>query len=1163
MTGHEQKISVLYVDDEPDLLGVGKSILELSGEFTVETCTSAREALEMISPGCVDAIVSDYQMKGMDGIALLKSVRERFGDIPFILFTGRGREEVVIEAINNGADFYLQKGGNVEAQFAELKHKIRHAVRRKTAEESLRDSERRLSDIIDFLPDPTFAVDNSGHVIAWNRAMEEMTEIPSQKIIGKSDYEYAVPLYGKRRPLLLDLIHESDERINGQYTIISRSGTTITAETDLPRPDGSLITVYVKACPLYNQEGEVTGAIESIRDITEIKRIEEDKKRFGSILDNSSNEIFTIDVQSLHFIDVNQRSRENLGYTLEEMRRLTPLDIYPGFSGHAFQDLISPILEGTTEKILFTTVHKRKDGTVYPVEEHLQCSMRGQQKVIVVIGLDITERERTFSALNESESRLRLFIENTFESVILVDEDGVVFEWNPGSELLTGISKEEAIGQKIWDIIVRTLPEKEKNREMSDSLMQKFQDTLHTGIPFMKKPWIMEIEHQDGRQIFAREAMFAITTRKGFGICLISQDISDEIHAQRTLKESEERFRGMAERTSDLILILDVSMNYSYISPSSRLILGYNPEELSGRLSDVVGQKIFGKSWSVFSNAVREVLGGEIVSDVELSVTKKDGTEVAVSMHAVPVISDREVTGAQISMHDITAIKKSETALRESEDKFRRFSDNARDMLYRMSLPDGNFEYISPASLPLTGYRPEEYYSNPGLVQSLIHPAWREYFSEKWNELLHNTLSPTYEYQIIDRSGQTRWFNQRNILITDLNGNPAFIEGIVTDITERKAIERDLRRSEQRFLSVTLNAGSWIWEIGKEGVFSYTSPAVEQILGYHPDELVGKVRYSDLLDSMEREKTEDKSHEFSVENRPFRNVIRVFRHRDHRRVILRTSGMPVFDEYGLFTGFSGVNEDITREKESEEALVRLNEELEKRVLVRTNEATMAQEAYKQANLKLNLLSGITRHDILNQVTGLLGYLDFALDKVTDDEVRVFLTKCQAITETIKDQIGFTKVYEDIGTRSPTWQSVECLLQITRKNLKNANLHYHLDIAGLMIYADPLLEKVFFTLVENTIRHGQRATEVKISYLPDYSDLILVYEDNGVGVAAEDKQKIFKRGYGKNTGLGLFISREILLITNLSIQETGVAGSGVRFEIRIPEGKFRLGDGILS
>ena len=128
-------------------------------------------------------------MQGMDGITFLKAVRERFGDIPFVLFTCRGREEVVIEAINNGADFYLQKGGDPEAQFAELAHKIRQAVRTRQAERSLHDSERRLSDIIDFLPDATFAIDQSGHVIAWNRAIEEMTGIPARDMLGKGNID--------------------------------------------------------------------------------------------------------------------------------------------------------------------------------------------------------------------------------------------------------------------------------------------------------------------------------------------------------------------------------------------------------------------------------------------------------------------------------------------------------------------------------------------------------------------------------------------------------------------------------------------------------------------------------------------------------------------------------------------------------------------------------------------------------------------------------------------------------------------------------------------------------------------------------------------------------------------------------------------------------------
>jgi len=131
------KISVLYVDDEPELLDLGRVFLERSGLFSVTTAESVPLALSVLNANSIDAIVSDYQMPGEDGIAFLRKIRAS-SDIPFILFTGRGREEVVIDAINNGVDFYLQKGGDVRAQFAELGHKIIQATTRCKAEHSLR-----------------------------------------------------------------------------------------------------------------------------------------------------------------------------------------------------------------------------------------------------------------------------------------------------------------------------------------------------------------------------------------------------------------------------------------------------------------------------------------------------------------------------------------------------------------------------------------------------------------------------------------------------------------------------------------------------------------------------------------------------------------------------------------------------------------------------------------------------------------------------------------------------------------------------------------------------------------------------------------------------------------------------------------------------------------
>ncbi len=212
--------SILYVDDEPSLLEIGKLFLENSGMFSVDTVTSAPKALLALAKKRYDAIISDYQMPEMDGIEFLKQVRGAGNMVPFIIFTGRGREEIVIQALNEGADFYLQKGGEPVSQFAELEHKVQMAVLQRKAEASIRDHERREADIINFLPDATFAIDTKGVVIAWNRAMEMMTGVKTSEILGKDNYEYAIPFYHERRPILIDLVLKDDPVTEGKYPAI-------------------------------------------------------------------------------------------------------------------------------------------------------------------------------------------------------------------------------------------------------------------------------------------------------------------------------------------------------------------------------------------------------------------------------------------------------------------------------------------------------------------------------------------------------------------------------------------------------------------------------------------------------------------------------------------------------------------------------------------------------------------------------------------------------------------------------------------------------------------------------------------------------------------------------------------------------------------------------
>jgi signal transduction histidine kinase len=219
--------------------------------------------------------------------------------------------------------------------------------------------------------------------------------------------------------------------------------------------------------------------------------------------------------------------------------------------------------------------------------------------------------------------------------------------------------------------------------------------------------------------------------------------------------------------------------------------------------------------------------------------------------------------------------------------------------------------------------------------------------------------------------------------------------------------------------------------------------------------------------------------------------------------------------------------------------------------------SQSKDAYELANRKLNLLSGITRHDILNQITALSAYIDLAKEMVEDPEVIRINDKMEGVLERIRRQITFTKEYQDIGVHAPQWQDAGVLIDRVREVAENASIRLENDIHDLEIYADPLLEKIFYNLVDNAVRHGGKLTVITFSYHIREDGAVITCEDDGDGIPADEKERIFEKGFGKHTGFGLFLTREILAITKIAIRETGVLGSGARFEITVPNGSYRV------
>ncbi len=209
------------------------------------------------------------------------------------------------------------------------------------------------------------------------------------------------------------------------------------------------------------------------------------------------------------------------------------------------------------------------------------------------------------------------------------------------------------------------------------------------------------------------------------------------------------------------------------------------------------------------------------------------------------------------------------------------------------------------------------------------------------------------------------------------------------------------------------------------------------------------------------------------------------------------------------------------------------------------------------NQKLNLLSGVTRHDIGNQLFVMNGLLHLAKEQKDRDVAASYIEKASMAGDRIGAMIRFTKDYEGIGVLAPSWQNLRYVVNDAWTGVQRGEIQLQNDIdPAVEFYADNLVSKVFYNLMENAANHGRTVIFIRCWSEEAEDGLTVFVEDDGMGVMHYDKEQIFERGYGKNHGLGLFLAREILDITNIGIKETGVPFKGARFEMTVPKGAFR-------
>ncbi|MDD1724823.1 MAG: PAS domain S-box protein [Methanospirillum sp.] len=596
------------------------------------------------------------------------------------------------------------------------------------------------------------------------------------------------------------------------------------------------------------------------------------------------------------------------------------------------------------------------------------------------------------------------------------------------------------------------------------------------------------------------------------------------------IRENEERFRLVLEATSDGIWDWDLRSNKAYFSDRYFQMLGYEPGEFESSVESwrsIIHPDDLKHAQSVIRESIRTK---NAVFDIESRFRTKDGSYRWIHIRGKAVAwnddgSPRRIVGSHI---DISYRKQMEDSLLVSEEKYRLLAENSRDLIFRIRVPEGTFEYISQSVRGICGYTPDEFYQSPVLLQSVIAPSSHEYFDKAWKELQQGIIPEEFEFQVLSKTGELKWVNERNVPIYNESGRLVAVQGIVTDITNRRIAEEQNLENIKKYeiLFETIPTGIIITD--DTGHIRELNRNAAEILGISQEDLRddtnhlewtmfgqdGEVIFKGTTFSLGKriEGEEILGREYGVVS-PYGHII---------WVIANTSPLRV-QGYGSVLSF----QDISERKRTEQALFTVNK-------------------------KLSLLTSITRHDIKNSLSALRGYLYLLDEEIRDREQQEFIARLKNIAGDINRKIEFTSTYQKIGATNPEWQDLSGILGglsadgITIENLAE----------DVRIFADQMLSLVFENLVLNSRMHGEKVTRIWFSTRHEDQNLVLVCEDDGVGIREEEKEAIFERGFGKNTGFGLFLIREILSITNLSIRENGVPGAGARFEITIYQGTFQ-------
>jgi len=892
--------------------------------------------------------------------------------------------------------------------------------------------------------------------------------------------------------------------------------------------DGRMIDVEILA--VYVNRGNQEFSFAYVRDITERKRAEmllrETDRKYRLLAENAHDVIWTTG-RDMRLTYISPSVKTFLGYLPEEIYGkafpdlLTP-DSRKGLMEHREKGLLALRKGGSIpSNIVLELEFPRKDGSSVWADVAITpiIDPDGVPSGAVGIIRDITQRRQMERSLRENQEKFRAVLDN-LPDLVLVHRDGIILYINPPMIESMGIPPEDVLHTSIFQYIP---PE---YHERMEAAIRGRTVTGHD------EPYEIMIESpvKGHRVVLVRGS--AIEIDGSPAILNVLTDITEQKKAEEALRASEEKFRSYVENANDIVFSLTPDGITSYVSPNWKEILGHDPAEIIGKPVRHIHPDDLPRVQEFIRQTIesRKKAGG-----IEYRIHHLDGSWKWHTQNISPVYdAGGRIAAIHGICHDITERKRTEEALKASEEKFRSYVENANDIIFTLTT-DGIFTYVSPRWTQVLGHDPSEVVGTS--FEKYLHPDDLHACYDYIRHVLMTEGKPGgIEYRVRHRNGTWQWHTTTASPLRDSSGTVVSFLGICRDITGRKNAEDALKKSRQQLSDAMEIASLANWEYdAATNLFTFddrfyalygTTAEREGGRQISPETYAREFIHPDdqhiLFRELERLlKTTNPNYMAKVEHRIIRRDGAIRHIIVHIRVTL--------DAEGRLVRTHGANQDITEQKEVEKALGR-------------------------ANRQLTLLTGITRHDILNKISVIIGFLSLACKKGNDPEIRRFLEKIHVATTAIQSQIEFTRMYEDLGIHEPQWIVLD---NVMPREPVPAAVALQADLKGISVFSDPMLEKVFFNLLDNSIRHGKRVTKIQVSSFLSDGALVVVWEDNGIGIPNDEKERIFERGFGQNTGLGMFLVREILSLTGITIRENGEPGAGARFEIRVPNGIYRI------